>query len=99
MDGTTTMQGTEQEVQNTATETQGQQTAERTVSPETQEAESYTKDLQEYSGKYYGAKGQEVYLRKAAETGNLDHTAAFNTYYRAGIAGITEDEIQRRRTS
>ena len=72
----------------------GQQTAERTVSPETQEAESYTKDLQEYSGRYYGAKGQEVYLRKAAETGNLDHTAAFNTYYRAGIAGITEDEIQ-----
>lgn len=72
----------------------GQQTAERTVSPETQEAKSYTKDLQEYSGKYYGAKGQEVYLRKAAETGNLDHTAAFNTYYRAGIAGITEDEIQ-----
>lgn len=72
----------------------GQQTAERTVSPETQEAESYTKDLQEYSGKYYGAKGQEVYLRKAAETGNLDHTAAFNTYYRAGIVGITEDEIQ-----
>lgn len=72
----------------------GQQTAERTVSPKTQEAESYTKDLQEYSGKYYGAKGQEVYLRKAAETGNLDHTAAFNTYYRAGIAGITEDEIQ-----
>ncbi|WP_337415647.1 hypothetical protein [Anaerotignum faecicola] len=72
----------------------GQQTAERTVSPETQEAESYTKDLQEYSGKYYGAKGQEVYLRKAAETGNLDHTAAFNTYYRAGIAGIAEDEIQ-----
>lgn len=72
----------------------GQQTVERTVSPETQEAESYTKDLQEYSGKYYGAKGQEVYLRKAAETGNLDHTAAFNTYYRAGIAGITEDEIQ-----
>ena len=72
----------------------GQQTAERTVSPETQEAENYTKDLQEYSGKYYGAKGQEVYLRKAAETGNLDHTAAFNTYYRAGIAGITEDEIQ-----
>ena len=73
----------------------GQQTAERTVSPETQEAESYTKDLQEYSGKYYGAKGQEVYLRKAAETGNLDHTAAFNTYYRAGIAGITEDEIRQ----
>lgn len=72
----------------------GQQAVERTVSPETQEAESYTKDLQEYSGKYYGAKGQEVYLRKAAETGNLDHTAAFNTYYRAGIAGITEDEIQ-----
>lgn len=72
----------------------GQQTVERTVSPETQEAESYTKDLQEYSGKYYGAKGQEVYRRKAAETGNLDHTAAFNTYYRAGIAGITEDEIQ-----
>ena len=30
MDGTTTMQGTEQEVQNTATETQGQQTAEST---------------------------------------------------------------------
>lgn len=56
--------------------------------------ESYTKDLEEYSGKYYGAKGQEAYLRKAAETGNLDHTAAFNTYYRAGIAGITEDEIQ-----
>lgn len=75
-------------------QTAEQQTAERTVSPETQEAESYTKDLQEYSGKYYGAKGQEVYLRKAAETGNLDHTAAFNTYYRAGIAGITEDEIQ-----
>lgn len=72
----------------------GQQTAERNVFPETQEAESYTKDLQEYSGKYYGAKGQEAYLRKAAETGNLDHTAAFNTYYRAGIAGITEDEIQ-----
>ena len=72
----------------------GQQTAEGSVSPETQEAESYTKDLQEYSGKYYGEKGQEVYLRKAAETGNLDHTAAFNTYYRAGIAGITEDEIQ-----
>lgn len=70
------------------------QTAERSVSPEAQAAESYTKDLQEYSGKYYGAKGQEVYLRKAAETGNLDHTAAFNTYYRAGIAGITEDEIQ-----
>lgn len=75
-------------------QTAEQQTAERTVSPETQEAESYTKDLQEYSGKYYGAKGQEVYLRKAAETGNLDHTAAFNTYYRAGIAGITEDGIQ-----
>lgn len=75
-------------------QTAEQQTAERTVSPETQEAESYTKDLQEYSGKYYGAKGQEVYLRKAAETGNLDYTAAFNTYYRAGIAGITEDEIQ-----
>lgn len=72
----------------------GQQTAEGSVSPEVQAAESYTKDLQEYSGKYYGAKGQEVYLRKAAETGNLDHTAAFNTYYRAGIAGITEDEIQ-----
>lgn len=53
-----------------------------------------SEDLKEYSGKYYGAKGQEVYLRKAAETGNLDHTAAFNTYYRAGIAGITEDEIQ-----
>lgn len=70
------------------------QTAERSVSPEAQAAESYTKDLQEYSGKYYGAKGQEVYLRKAAETGNLDHTAAFNTYYRAGVAGITEDEIQ-----
>ena len=30
MDGTTTMQGTEQEVQNTATETQGQQSAENT---------------------------------------------------------------------
>lgn len=30
MDGTTTMQGTEQEVQITATETQGQQTAEST---------------------------------------------------------------------
>ncbi len=30
MDGTTTMQGAEQEVQNTATETQGQQTAEST---------------------------------------------------------------------
>ncbi len=72
----------------------GQQTAEGTVSPEVQAAESYTKDLQEYSGKYYGEKGQEVYLRKAQETGNLDHTAAFNTYYRAGIAGITEDEIQ-----
>lgn len=70
-------------------------TAERSVSAErTQAEESYTKDLQEYSGKYYGAKGQEAYLRKAAETGNLDHTAAFNTYYRAGIAGITEDEIQ-----
>lgn len=76
-------------------QTAEQQTAERTVSPEMQEAESYTKDLQEYSGKYYGAKGQEVYLRKAAETGNLDYTAAFNTYYRAGIAGITEDEIQQ----
>nr|DAW58162.1 MAG TPA: hypothetical protein [Caudoviricetes sp.] len=75
-------------------QTAEQQAPERTVSPETQEVESYTKDLQEYSGKYYGAKGQEVYLRKAAETGNLDHTAAFNTYYRAGIAGITEDEIQ-----
>lgn len=72
----------------------GQQTAEGSVSAEVQAAESYTKDLQEYSGKYYGEKGQEVYLRKAAETGNLDHTAAFNTYYRAGIAGITEDEIQ-----
>ena len=56
--------------------------------------ESYTKDLEEYSGKYYGAKGQEAYLRKAAETGNLDHPAAFNPDYRAGIAGITEDEIQ-----
>ncbi len=75
-------------------QTTEQPTAERSVSSETQEAESYTKDLQEYSGKYYGEKGQEVYLRKAAETGNLDHTAAFNTYYRAGIAGITEDEIQ-----
>ncbi len=75
-------------------QTAEQPTAERTVSTETQAAESYTKDLQEYSGKYYGAKGQEAYLRKAAETGNLDHTAAFNTYYRAGIAGITEDEIQ-----
>lgn len=71
----------------------GQQTAE-VQTTEQPTAESYTKDLQEYSGKYYGAKGQEVYLRKAAETGNLDHTAAFNTYYRAGIAGITEDEIQ-----
>lgn len=68
-----------------------QQTAEvRETEPET----AISEDLQEYSGKYYGAKGQEVYLRKAAETGNLDHTAAFNTYYRAGIAGITEDEIQ-----
>lgn len=75
-------------------QTAEQQAPERTVSPKTQEAESYTKDLQEYSGKYYGAKGQEVYLRKAAETGNLDHTAAFNTYYRAGFAGIREDEIQ-----
>ena len=54
-----------------------------------------SEDLKEYSGKYYGAKGQEVYLRKAAETGNLDHTAAFNTYYRAGIAGIREDEIRQ----
>lgn len=76
-------------------QTAEQQAPERTVSPKTQEAESYTKDLQEYSGKYYGAKGQEVYLRKAAETGNLDHTAAFNTYYRAGFAGIREDEIQQ----
>lgn len=75
-------------------QTAEQPTAERNISPEVQAAESYTKDLQEYSGKYYGAKGQEAYLRKAAETGNLDHTAAFNTYYRAGIAGITEDEIQ-----
>lgn len=82
------------EVQKMGQQTAEQSTAERTVFPEAQAAESYTKDLQEYSGKYYGAKGQEVYLRKAAETGNLDHTAAFNTYYRAGIAGITEDEIQ-----
>lgn len=82
------------EVQKMGQQTAEQSTAERTVFPEAQAAESYTKDLQEYSGKYYGAKGQEVYLRKAAETGNLDHTAAFNIYYRAGIAGITEDEIQ-----
>ena len=61
---------------------------------ETERETAISEDLKEYSGKYYGAKGQEVYLRKAAETGNLDHTAAFNTYYRAGIAGITEDEIQ-----
>ena len=76
-------------------QTAEQPTAERNISPEVQAAESYTKDLQEYSGKYYGAKGQEAYLRKAAETGNLDHTAAFNTYYRAGIAGIREDEIRQ----
>ena len=54
-----------------------------------------SEDLKEYSGKYYGAKGQEVYLRRAEETGSLDHTAAFNTYYRAGIAGIREDEIRQ----
>nr|DAW05155.1 MAG TPA: PolyVal ADP-Ribosyltransferase [Caudoviricetes sp.] len=83
------------EVQKMGQQTAEQSTAERTVFPEAQAAESYTKDLQEYSGKYYGAKGQEVYLRKAAETGNLDHTAAFNTYYRAGIAGIREDEIRQ----
>lgn len=54
-----------------------------------------SEDLKEYSGKYYGEKGQEVYLRRAEETGSLDHTAAFNTYYRAGIAGIREDEIRQ----
>ena len=54
-----------------------------------------SEDLKEYSGKYYGEKGQEVYLKRAAESGNLDHTAAFNTYYRAGIAGITESEIKQ----
>lgn len=54
-----------------------------------------SEDLKEYSGKYYGAKGQEVYLRRAEETGSLDHTAAFNTYYHAGIAGIREDEIRQ----
>lgn len=54
-----------------------------------------SEDLKEYSGKYYGAKGQEVYLRRAEETGSLDHTASFNTYYRAGIAGIREDEIRQ----
>lgn len=61
---------------------------------ETGQDTAISEDLKEYSGKYYGEKGQEVYLRRAEETGSLDHTAAFNTYYRAGIAGITEDEIQ-----
>lgn len=62
---------------------------------ETGQDTAISEDLKEYSGKYYGEKGQEVYLRRAAETGNLDHTAAFNTYYRAGIAGIREDEIRQ----
>lgn len=62
---------------------------------ETGQDTAISEDLKEYSGKYYREKGQEVYLRRAAETGNLDHTAAFNTYYRAGIAGIREDEIRQ----
>lgn len=62
---------------------------------ETGQDTAISEDLKEYSGKYYGEKGQEVYLRRAEETGSLDHTAAFNTYYRAGIAGIREDEIRQ----
>ena len=62
---------------------------------ETGRETAISEDLKEYSGKYYGEKGQEVYLRRAEETGSLDHTAAFNTYYRAGIAGIREDEIRQ----
>lgn len=62
---------------------------------ETERETAISEDLKEYSGKYYGEKGQEVYLRRAEETGSLDHTAAFNTYYRAGIAGIREDEIRQ----
>lgn len=60
----------------------------------TQGAESVSEELEGFGEKYYGEKGKEVFLRLAQEKGNLDHTAAFNTYYRAGIAGITEKEIK-----
>lgn len=59
----------------------------------TQGAEAVSEELEGFGEKYYGEKGKEVFLRLAKEKGNLDHTAAFNTYYRAGIAGITEKEI------
>lgn len=56
--------------------------------------DTVSKELEAYSEKYYGAKGKEVYLKKAQESGSLNHTEAFNTYYRAGIAGLAEKEIK-----
>ncbi|MGN0133360.1 MAG: hypothetical protein ACI4AO_01435, partial [Anaerotignum sp.] len=61
---------------------------------ETQGEEAVSEELEGFGEKYYGEKGKEVFLRLAKEKGNLDHTAAFNTYYRAGIAGIKESEIK-----
>lgn len=57
--------------------------------------ESFEKELRGYGEKYYGEKGQVAYIKIAKEKGTLDHTAAFNTYYRAGIAGIMENEIRQ----
>lgn len=59
------------------------------------EEEAASAELEGFGEKYYGEKGKEVFIRMAKEKGNLNHTAAFNTYYRAGIAGIRESEIRQ----
>ena len=52
-------------------------------------------ELEGFGERFYGEHGREIYLKKAQESGSFDHTSAFNTYYRAGVAGIREDEIRQ----
>ena len=52
-------------------------------------------ELEGFGERFYGEQGRQIYLKKAKESGSFDHTSAFNTYYRAGVAGIREDEIKQ----
>lgn len=79
---------------NPSEETKAQPTQAQ-AQPEAAVNEDYEAELEDYGEKFYGEKGKEAFLRRARESGNLEHTAAFNTYYRAGVAGITESKIKQ----
>lgn len=58
-------------------------------------APEMAEEVEGFGEKFYGAKGKEAFVQMAKERGDLDFTPAFNTYYRAGIAGIPEAEIKQ----